>query len=151
MYWYLVKISLKLVPVDIMNWFSQWLDVARTTSQLKQWLIIRKLNSNIFNQKVFFKRCIKMLSIKWQTLCASLYWLEFKPLGPSDAIWRQRSGSTLTQVMACCLTAPNHYLNQCWLIASEIQLHSSDGNFTRDTHQSSVTKIDMKITHLKCH
>ena len=37
-------------------------------------------------------------------------------LWPSDAIWQQRSGSTLAQVMACCLTAPSHYLNQCWLI-----------------------------------
>ena len=33
-------------------------------------------------------------------------------LWPSDAIWRQRSGSTLAQVMACCLTAASHYLNQ---------------------------------------
>ena len=39
-------------------------------------------------------------------------------LGPSDTIWRQRYGSTLAQVMACCLTAPSHYLNQCWLIIS---------------------------------
>ena len=39
-------------------------------------------------------------------------------LGPSDAIWQQRSGSTLAQVMACCLTAPSHYLNQCWLLPS---------------------------------
>ena len=23
--------------------------------------------------------------------------------------------STLLQIMACCLTAPSHYLNQCWL------------------------------------
>ena len=30
----------------------------------------------------------------------------------SDAIWRQRSGSTLAKVMACCLTSPSHYLNQ---------------------------------------
>ena len=37
----------------------------------------------------------------------------FNSLGPSDAIWRQRSGSTLAQVMACCLTAPSHNLNQC--------------------------------------
>ena len=29
---------------------------------------------------------------------------------------RQRSGSILAQVMACCLLAPSHYLNQCWLI-----------------------------------
>ena len=42
-------------------------------------------------------------------------------LGPSDTIWWQRSGSTLAQVMACCLTAPSHYLNQCWLIISEAQ------------------------------
>ena len=39
-------------------------------------------------------------------------------LWPSDTIWRQRSASTLAQVMACCLTAPSHYLNQCWLIIS---------------------------------
>ena len=42
-------------------------------------------------------------------------------LWPSDAIWQQRSGSTLAQVMACCLTAPSHYLNQCWLIISKVQ------------------------------
>ena len=52
--------------------------------------------------------------------------------GPSDAIWRHRSGSTLAQVMACCLMAPSHYLNQCWLIINKVQLHSSEGNFTRD-------------------
>ena len=33
-----------------------------------------------------------------------------------DAIWWHRSGSTLVQVIACCLTAPSHYLNQCRLI-----------------------------------
>ena len=37
----------------------------------------------------------------------------FNSLWPNDAIWRQRSGSTLAQVMACCLTATSHYLNQC--------------------------------------
>ena len=54
-------------------------------------------------------------------------------LGPSDAIWRQRSGSTVAQVMACCLMAPSHYQNQCWLIISKVEWHSSKGNFTRDT------------------
>ena len=33
----------------------------------------------------------------------------------SDAIWWHRSGSAFAQVMACCLTAPSHYVNQCWL------------------------------------
>ena len=54
-------------------------------------------------------------------------------LRPSDAIWWHRSGSTLAQVMACCLTAPSHYLNQCWLIISSVQWLSSKDNPTRDT------------------
>ena len=61
----------------------------------------------------------------------------FNSLWPSDAIWQQRSGSTLAQVMTCCLTAPSHYLNQCWLIISKVQWHSSECNFTRDTSATS--------------
>ena len=74
----------------------------------------------------------------------------FNSLGLSDAIWQQRSGSTLAQVMACCLMAPSHYLNQCWLIISEVQWHSYQGNLTRMS-QSSITKICLKITCLKFH
>ena len=44
----------------------------------------------------------------------------FNPLRPSDAIWRHRSGSALFHVMACCLMAPSHYLNQCWLIIRKV-------------------------------
>ena len=50
-------------------------------------------------------------------------------LRPSDGIFRHRSGSTLARVMACCLTAPSHYLNQCWLNIIKVLWHSSDGNF----------------------
>ena len=52
-------------------------------------------------------------------------WL-FYSLWSGGAIWWIRTGSTLTQIMVCCLMAPSHYLNQCWLIISE-------GNWTRDT------------------
>ena len=69
-------------------------------------------------------------------------------LCPSDTMWWHKSGSTLAQVMACCLTAPSHYLNQCWLIISKVQWHSSECNFTRD---ASITKIRLKITYLKFH
>ena len=41
--------------------------------------------------------------------------------------------------MACCLTAQSHYLNQCLLIISKVQWHSSEGNFTRD---------DLLMTHV---
>ena len=46
------------------------------------------------------------------------------------AEWYHKSESTLAQVMACCLTAPSHYLNQCWLTISEVLWHSQEGDFT---------------------
>ena len=48
----------------------------------------------------------------------------------SDAIWQLRSGSTLAQLMVCCLTAPSHYLNLCWLI-----------NCLRDMHLRAISKV----------
>ena len=44
----------------------------------------------------------------------------FKSWWPSDVIWRDRSGKILAQVMACCLSAPNHYLSHWWMIISNI-------------------------------
>ena len=56
----------------------------------------------------------------------------FISLWPSDALGWHRSESTLAQVMACGLTAPSHYLKQCWRIISEVfwLWHSPEGNFT---------------------
>ena len=59
--------------------------------------------------------------------------LKVNSLRPSDAIWRQRTGSTLAKVMTCCLTTPSHYLNQCWLTVSTDQWRLYKGNLTRDT------------------
>ena len=67
----------------------------------------------------------------WCTCETFLVWkscdvfFEVNSLGPSDTIWHWRSWSTLVQVMACCLMAPSHYLNQCWLINSKVLWHSS--------------------------
>ena len=55
--------------------------------------------------------------------------MTFNSSWPSDGIWWHESKSPLVQVMACCLTAPSHYLNQCWLIISEVMWHSHDGQF----------------------
>ena len=69
---------------------------------------------------------------------------------PSDAIWSQRSGSTLAQVMVCCLMAPSHDLNQCWLIIRKVQWHPSESNLAR-IPQPSITEISsLKITNLEC-
>ena len=68
---------------------------------------------------------------------------------PSEAIWRQRSESTFAQVMACCLTAPSHYLNQCWFIISTVQWHSYKGSLTRDNsaidHSNQLENYSSKI------
>ena len=61
---------------------------------------------------------LKMASGKWHPFCLCLNVLTH--LWPTDAIWRHRSGSTLVQVMAWCLMATSHYLNQCWLILNEV-------------------------------
>ena len=64
----------------------------------------------------------------------------------SDAIWRHRSGLTLAQLMACCLTAPSHYLNQCWLIISGVKRVIS-----LEIQQWWITKTIQTIPCRKCH
>ena len=49
---------------------------------------------------------------------------------PSDTKWRQRSWTALAQVMACCLAAPGHNLNQRWLIIRK-SCRSHRGYFKR--------------------
>ena len=56
-------------------------------------------------------------------------------------IWRHRSGSTLAQVMTCCLTAPSHYLNQCWLLIRQVLFHSHERIFIASTHATPDNKV----------
>ena len=72
-----------------------------------------------------------------------------KSLRSTDGIWQLRPWSLLVQVMACCLTAPSHYLNQYWLIISRVLWHSPGGNFTENTSDiyfSYEFENDFKIT-----
>ena len=66
----------------------------------------------------------------------------FSSLGPSDCMWQHRYRSTLThQVMACCLTAPRHYLNQFWLIITMVLHHSLKGNNTENALESDHCNV----------
>ena len=69
-------------------------------------------------------------------------------LWPSDAMWRHRSGLTLAQVMAWCLTAPSHYLTQCWRIISEVLWHSPEDNSMEMLKISSLD-ISLENTDLR--
>ena len=57
------------------------------------------------------------------------YLCNLNSLRPSDTMWRHKFGSKLAPIM----TAPSHYLNNCWLITNKLQWHPSENNFTRDT------------------
>ena len=89
-----------------------------------------------------------LLSTKCLPFCSHLN-VFINSLWPDDAIWWHRSVSTLAQVMACCLTAPSHYLNQCWLIISKVLWHSTDGIIIRRFEDISKTRA--KISLLKLH
>ena len=69
-------------------------------------------------------------------------------LWPSDAIWWQTFGSTLAQVMACCLTATSRYLSQCWLIINSVLWQSPKSKFTRSVHEL-IHSMCSDITLLK--
>ena len=69
-------------------------------------------------------------------LCSSFLYVE--SLWPSDAMWRHGSRSILAQLMAWCLTTPSHYLNQCWLITSEVLRHSHEIDITGNAQDSHL-------------
>ena len=80
--------------------------------------------------------------IRWKAI------LLLNPLWPSDAIWQDGYGSTLAQVMACCLMATSHYLNQGWLIITGVQWHSPESNFTKGAQEVKPKHV-FRITLLK--
>ena len=75
----------------------------------------------------FTKMQLKISSAKWWPFCPGGDGLTHCGLVTS---YGDRSRSTLAQVMACCLTAPCHYLNQCWLMINEVLWHSPDSNLS---------------------
>ena len=103
----------------------------------------RRINLNLFSmphQAV----CVVQMNT-WHT------WNAVKSLWPSNTIWQHRSGSTLVQVMACCMMPPSHYLNQCWLISNVVQWHLSDGNFRGNAYDISYQDVYRNwLTHSKC-
>ena len=75
--------------------------------------------------------------------------LSIDSLWPSDVIWLHKTGPTVAQIMACCLAAPNHYPNQCWLIISEVLWQSPESNLTSDTSISHQLSNQLEIYFAK--
>ena len=70
----------------------------------------------------------------FENVCGNIF-AALNSFWPSDAIWRYRSRSTLARVMACFLTARSHYLNQRWLLTSEVLRHSPESKFTSNAEK----------------
>ena len=62
-------------------------------------------------------------------------------LWPCDAIWHHRTCSGFVQAMACCLTAPSHYLNQGWFTFKCVLWHSPESTFKRSVHELKVWHV----------
>ena len=93
-----------------------------TAAQLRQHL------PNIKLKVVWCKTAVNsLLMYRSYSSLALSPWGLVTPYGDNDL------GTTLAQVMACYLTAPSHYLNQCWLITTKVYWHSSKDNSTTDT------------------
>ena len=59
-----------------------------------------------------------------------------------------RYGSTLTQVMAWCLTAPSHYLNQYGFLIREVLWHTPQHNFIVSA-QATILYNEFENSNLK--
>ena len=87
-----------------------------------------------------------------QHIIVLLYQPNLILLWPCNAIWWHTSGSTLDQVMACCLMAPSHYLNQCWHISKGVLWYSPENNFSENTPDiNSANRFEIKILKLFPH
>ena len=75
-------------------------------------------------------------------------WLTYRGIY-SDTIWSHRSRSTLSQVMAWCLRAPRHYLNQCWLISSKVFCDTDLRAIAQELLMDLICNICLDIKLLK--
>ena len=70
-------------------------------------------------------------------------------LWPSDSIWWRKSGSTLAYVImiACCLKAPSHYLNQCCPKGMWVNLYCTPNRwYNRMAWQWAETLVEIRVT-----
>ena len=92
--------------------------------------------SNVIFTQIFciFEVCFSFQGHTLNKFCLGpkdgLFYVSINSLWPGDTIWRHSTGSTSSQVMVCCLTAPGHYMNQ-W--RPNVLWHSPVANDTTNT------------------
>ena len=155
------------------HWFRKWLGAVQATSHYLNlwWFVYRRIYASLGLNELIPFVCVsdtvkKTRDIETEEMLEELHGkireLEkqngmlkekvghLNSLWPGDAIWWHRSGSTLAQVMACCLISPSYYLNKCWLIVNGVLWHSAESNLTW-MHRISVLDISLKSANLQPH
>ena len=117
-----------LKTVDFFNFFNKKFTILRSLhhKEISKTEITEMSSSSLWwMTKQIMKAVINYQEIHQipQQIKHAVSWWPVNSLWPSGATWWHRSGSTLAQEMACCLTTPSHYLNQCWLIINGILWH----------------------------
>ena len=120
--------------IDIKRvWLLMWWLLA-LPSYMHLWYQLCRLNAymsstGVSSDILVLKIGRKLMKIERKFKHLYMY-TEIKSAPHCHAIWHHRTWSTLVQIMACCPTAPSHYLNQCWQFIIDVLWHSSESNFT---------------------
>ena len=108
-------VSIERVIVPIVGWFDQRhccyreFGIAGLTARTS-WL--NACFSSHWTVDLISVKTLNLLQMSlWGPVHVFSCFDETKLTMADDALWWDRSGSTLAQVMACCLMAPGHYLN----------------------------------------
>ena len=75
----------------------------------------------IHRLKCIWKYVLQNSVFLFRLHCVKIKHIVIDSLPSSATIWWQRYLSAMAQIMACWLTPPSHYLNQCWLETNGIQ------------------------------
>ena len=95
----------------------------------------------IFIAMIYTKSCYEKLKLHFKKITQL-----FNTSWPIDIIWWHRSGRTLAQVVDWCLTAPSHYLHQCWLPISQVLQHSPVSDYRVNAHPSILYNENKNYT-----
>ena len=79
------------------------------------------------------------------------YKLDRNVLIVSAVIVPHRTWSTLALLMAWCLTAPSHYLNQCWLIIKGVIGHSPKSEHFDNFGNSMYRWLSARLHYRHCY
>ena len=107
------------------------------------------LNSMIFGMYGISCPTTSFWVANFVDVCSFMFPL-FNSLWFNEATWHRKTSSMLVQIMVCCLTAPNHYLNQCGLI-NVVLWCSPEYAISQETIKISMLGTSEKITIVRLH